>query len=224
MTCFGAKRKSTAYFDTRLRERERARVEDHLRACDPCAGYYEQIRSVRLGLQRLPRPDAPSLLRIRLQILASRERQILTEPSSSRWERAWEAWKFRVNQWMRPLTIPATGGIVSSILLSIVFALSMVTNTRTVAYAYDVPLDYQQQDESSGTATLLPMNLRSSLLLNMRLDGHGHIQNFMARDSSAQITGHGRDLSSHDISLPNFPEPAVGGDISILVTPVVYLR
>jgi hypothetical protein len=58
----------------------------------------------------------------------------------------------------------------------------------------------------------------------MSLDGHGHIQDFVARDASAQIIGNGNQLASHDIALPDFPEPAVGGDISILVTPVVYIR
>jgi hypothetical protein len=124
---------------------------------------------------------------------------------------------------MRPLTIPATGGIVSSLLLSAVFALSMVTaSTRSVAY--DVPVDYQDPAQAFSTPNLVPMSLQSALLLNMSLDGHGHIQDYLVRDASAQITGNGNELSSHDISLPSFPAPAVGGDISILVTPVVYLR
>jgi hypothetical protein len=156
-------------------------------------------------------------------VIASRERRVLSTPSRSRLSVAWESWKFRVNEWMRPLTIPATGGIVSSLLLSAVFALSMVTaSTRSVAY--DVPVDYQDPAQAFSTPNLVPMSLQSALLLNMSLDGHGHIQDYLVRDASAQITGNGNELSSHDISLPSFPAPAVGGDISILVTPVVYLR
>lgn len=223
MTCFSAKRKSTAYFDIRVRERERTRIQEHLRECDVCASYFEQIRSVRFGLQRLPQPLAPETLRTRLRIAASRERQVFTTPSRSRFERAWESWKFRVNEWMRPLTIPATGGIVSSMLLSIVFALSLATSPRTVV-SYDVPLDTPPQEEAYANPNLVPMSLRSSLLLNMSLDSHGHIQDYLVRDASAQITGTGSQLPLHDVTLPDFPRPAVSGDISILVTPVVYIR
>lgn len=222
MTCFSAKRKSTSYFDSRLRDRERSRIQEHLRECDPCTSYFEQIRSVRTGLTRLPQPAAPASLRTRLQIIASRERQMLTTRSGSRLEEAWENWRFRMNEWMRPLTIPATGGIVSSLLLSCMFGLCMATNTRTVAY--EVPVEYHDQEAVNNTPTLVPMSLRSSLLLNMSLDGHGHIQDFSARDASAQYTGDSNDFSGHDISLPDFPHPALSGDISILVTPVVYIR
>lgn len=223
MTCFSAKRKSTAYFDRRLRDREHSRVDQHLHECDPCASYFYEIRSVRSGLQSLGQPAAPADLKTRLQILASRERQVFLTPSRSRFEQLWQAWSFRFNQWMRPLTLPATGGFVSSLALSGIFALSMATNTRPVAY--EVPFDNPHEASAVSSApNLLPLSLHSSLLLNMSLDRTGHIQDFVARDASAQVRGTGNDLPSHDISLPDFPQRAVGGDISILVTPLVYFR
>jgi hypothetical protein len=216
MTCFSAKRKSTAYLDRRLRDRDCVRVQEHLRECDPCTQYFDQIGSVCVGLQRLPHPAAPVGLRTQLLILASREKQALSNSTESRLQRLWENWRFRLNAWMRPLTIPATGGIVSSLLLCATFALAMATGTRSVAY--EVPVVYEDHTE----ANLLPLNMRSSLLLNISLDGRGHIQDYMARNSSSQVTGDAGGLSSHDISLPSFPGPAIGGDISILVTPIIY--
>jgi Putative zinc-finger len=216
MTCFSAKRKSTAYLDHRLRDKERARLQEHLRGCDPCASYFDQLGWVRHGLQQLPKPLTPGALRTKLMVLASRERQDLKATAGSRFQLAWENWKFRVNEWMRPLTIPATGGILSSLVLCATFAFAVGTSARSVAY--EVPVEY----EDHAAANLVPLNMRSSVLLNISLDGRGHIQDYMARNASDQVTGDAGGLASHDISLPEFPAPAIAGDISILVTPIVY--
>jgi len=202
MTCFTAKRKSTAYVDGRLREQDRSRVTRHLRDCDPCASYFDQIACLRSGLQSLPAPEAPLNLKTQLRVIASREQHTLLETRGSRIEYLWTKWRFRINQLMRPLTIPATGGLLSS--------------TRVVAY--DVPVVY----EDRVGANLVPMSVHSSVFFNISLDGHGHIQDYLIRDAYDQFTGEGGALVAHDIALPNFPSRAVGGDISILVTPIVY--
>jgi hypothetical protein len=153
---------------------------------------------------------------MKLHVIASRECHTLAETRGSRIEYLWTKWKFRLDQMMRPLTIPATGGLLSSVLLFLTFALAFSTSQRSVAY--DVPVVYE---DPVGT-NLVPMSVKSSVFFNLSLDGRGHIQDYLIRDASDQYTGVGDRLVAHDIALPNFPARAVGGDISILVTPLVY--
>jgi putative zinc finger protein len=216
MTCFTAKRKSTPYVDGRLRERERARVEEHLLECDPCGSYFDQLESVRSGLRSLPVPALPASLNTRLRVLASREQQSLMETRGSRLELLWNKWKFRLDELMRPLTIPATGGLLSSVFLFGTFGFAIGTSTRVVNY--EVPVVYADRTD----ANLVPISVTSSVLLNISLDGKGRIQDYMIREASRSFTGDPSRLVSNNIALPEFPARSSGGDISILLTPIIF--
>jgi hypothetical protein len=216
MTCFTAKRKSTPYVDGRLREREQSRVDDHLRACDPCASYFDQLRLLRSGLLSLPARTAPSMLGTKLRVIASREKQALAGSNGSRLAFLWKKWKMRVDELMRPLTIPATGGLLSSLLLFTTFASAIGTQTHAVGY--EVPVFFEDRAD----ANLLPLSVTTSVLFNISLDGKGRIQDYLVREASDSFTGDPSRLVSNNIVLPKFPSRAVGGDISILVTPIVF--
>jgi hypothetical protein len=149
-------------------------------------------------------------------VIASRERQALTESHGSRLELLWNKWKFQMDEWRRALTIPATGGLLSSVLLFGTFTLAMGTSTRIVPY--DVPVVYTDRTD----ANLVPISVTSSVLLNISLDGTGRIQDYMVREASGSFTGDPARLVSNNIMLPKFPSRALSGDISILLTPVVF--
>jgi hypothetical protein len=179
------------------------------------------MRSVRSSLVRLPSPVMPSSLRSQLLIMASRERQVLLETDGSRRMRVWNNWKFRFNQLMRPLTIPATGGVISSVLLFTALSLTISTTTRQVAY--EVPVTYA---ERMG-ANLVPLQLRSSVLLTLSLDGRGRIKDYRFHNGSSNFVGDATRLQYNNIPMPEFPsvlamaQPTMG-DISILFRPIVY--
>ena len=48
----------SAYLDRELAEREVLRVEAHLRSCEGCTAYVEQMRATILALRRLDRAEA----------------------------------------------------------------------------------------------------------------------------------------------------------------------
>ncbi len=223
MTCWSVKRRITDFVDGRLRKREHSRVETHLRDCDACALLVYQIRSMRCSLVDLPEPMAPGSLRSKLQVLASKERQLLMETDGSSWRRLWKAWKFRMNQLMRPLTIPATGGVISSVLLFGALALTISTTTRQVTY--EVPVIYADRVD----ANLVPLQLRSSVVLTLSLDGRGRITDYVVRDGSGGFVGDASRLQYNNISMPEFPsvlalaQPTIG-DVRILFTPIVFQR
>ncbi|MBV9760987.1 MAG: zf-HC2 domain-containing protein [Acidobacteriaceae bacterium] len=218
MTCWSIKRRSTDYVDGRLRGNDRSRVASHLAECDSCTLLVEELASVRSTLRELPQPTAPSPLRTELLILASRERKLFR---SSRLHRLWTRWKFRFHELMRPLTIPATGGLLSSLILF--GALALTVSTSTNAVGYEVPVVYADKAD----ANLVPVELRSAVVLNLTLDGKGRITDYAVQDGSASFVGDPSRLQSNNIALPEFrtvlamTQP-VSGDISISFTPLLF--
>jgi hypothetical protein len=173
---------------------------------------------VRSTLRDLPDPIAPPRLGINLRIIASIERKSIR---SSRLERLWNRWKFRMNELMRPVTIPATGGLLSSLILFTALAVMISTTTRAVGY--DVPVLYADRTDPN----LVPVQLRSSVVLTLSLDGKGRITDYAVQDGSGSFVGDPSRLQYNNIALPEFrtvlamAQP-VNRDISISVTPLLF--
>lgn len=221
MTCWSVKRRSAEYVDGRLRASEQSRVETHLIECESCSFQVDEMRSVRSSLGRLPEPQIPTNLRVRLRVAASRERQILMETRWSRLQRIWNRWRTRLDEWMRPLTLPATGGLLSSFVLFGALAFTIGTSTRSVTY--EVPVIYQERID----ANLVPVELRNSVVLTLSLDGNGRIRDYAVRDGAASFVGDAARLQSNSISLPAFPSvlalpQPISSDIRISFTPIVF--
>lgn len=221
MNCWSARRRREDYVDDRLRTNERARISSHLAECRSCSLEYEQARSLRLTLRRLPEPKLPSNLRTALRVKASQERSALESRRGSRLAQLWESWLFRLDQLMRPITIPATGGLLSSIILF--GALTLTIGTTTRAANYEVPVIYADQME----ANLVPMQLRSSVMLTLSLDGKGHITDYAFRDRSNSFVGDATRLQYRNIAMPDFPSvlalrSPINRDISIEFVPIVF--
>lgn len=217
MTCFIVRRRTSAYIDGRLRTNERSRIAAHLRHCDGCTSHFDQITLVRSGLQQLPTPLAPAALKTRLRIVASRERSYWRE---SRLEKLWERWKFRIDEFMRPITIPATGGLLSSIALFFTLALSIGQTVRVVAY--EVPVGSEVR-----AANLLRVDMRSAVVLTMNLDATGRIRDYDVRGGLDSYTGDPMMLVSNNVSLPHIPgvlelTHPISGAVRISLTPIVF--
>jgi len=223
MRCWSVKRRSTDYVDGRLRESERSRLEAHLAECEGCEVQVHEIRSVRSSLSKLAEPKAPADLRTRLQVAASHERQAMLENNGSRLQRAWTNWKFRMDQIMRPLTIPATGGLLSSLILF--GALAFTIRTATSGVTYEVPVFNAVRADPN----LVPVELRSSVVLTLSLDGTGRITEYAVRDRSGSFVGDATRLQGNNISLPDFPsvlamaQPTTR-DISVSFIPMAFQR
>lgn len=218
MTCWSTKRKSMDYVDGRLRGNDRVRMAAHLTKCDACSQAVDELGAVRSTLRNLPQPHVPERLRTNLLIIASRERKTI---QTSRLERLWTRWKFHMHELMQPFTIPATGGVLSSMLLFAGLAFAISTTTQVVAY--DVPVQYADTLDP----TLLPVELQSSVFLTMTLDGKGRITDYAVQDRSGSFVGDTSRLQFNNIVLPEFRSvlamtQPVSRDISISVTPILF--
>ncbi len=221
MTCYRVKRQSISYVDGTLRKSDHARIASHLRQCESCAARHEQVTALRSTLKSLPEPKAPSRLDDALRIMASRERKAMQINRGSRFQALWARWKFEFDMMMRPVTIPATGGILSSVVLFGVLSLAISTTSRVVAY--EVPVSYLEQIN----ANLVPVELRSrEVVLTMNVDSHGHVHDYEVGDGLASFTGDAANLQfNNNISLPKFPSvlalaQPVTGDVRISFTPL----
>jgi putative zinc finger protein len=220
MTCFSAKRQSTVYVDGRLRDGERSRITAHLRKCDRCASHFEEIASLRSAARELPEAIAPAHLTNILRVMASRERQVLEQSQGSRLRAFWSRWKFRMDDMIRPLTIPATGGLLSSFILFGALAFTIGTATRSVSY--EVPVVYADDSD----ANLVPLQFGSdAVVLTITTDSNGRIRDYAVRDGSDSFTGDTTRLHSNNIVLPQFPSVLalahpISGDIQISFTPL----
>lgn len=218
MTCWSTRRRITDYVDGRLRGTDRSRVAAHLTHCDVCSQQAEDLACVRSTLRDLGESVPPARLRTELLVMASRMRETV---STSRLERLWNRWKARVNEIMRPLTIPATGGLLSSFILFAVLAFTISATSRVAAY--EVPVLYANTVD----ANLVPIQLRSSVVLTLSLDDKGRIKDYAVRDGSDSFVGDPGRLQQNNIALPDFrtvlamTQP-VNRDISISFTPLLF--
>ncbi|MGA8599660.1 MAG: zf-HC2 domain-containing protein [Bryobacteraceae bacterium] len=221
ISCHNAKRRSTAYVDGRLRSDERTGVAAHLTECEECTSYFEQLTVIRSALKGLSAPPIPGRLQTSLKVIASRERANVLEWKGSRFRAVWERWKFHASELMRPLALPATGGLISALLLFGTFVLTMGTTTRIASY--EIPLSAITDDEPN----LLPVDLRSNLIvLNMTLDSSGRIGDYAISDPAKKFTA---GLQSHlgSITLPSMPNvfavaQPISGDIQIRFIPLAF--
>jgi hypothetical protein len=221
MNCRSAKRGQNRG-DEIPRDGEPSLFEARQLECESREPEASDLRGVRFALQRLPQAQSPIGLRTRLRITASQERRLLLESDGSRFLRFWRRWKFRLNEMMRPFTIPATGGLASSLVLFTALAFTILTSTTGVAY--DVPV----LGAGGASANLIPVELRSAVVLSLSLDWNGRITGYVVRDGSGSFVGNTNRLrSNNNISLPEIPSvlamaQPVSSDIRISLTPITY--
>ncbi len=181
----------------------------------------DQEVMIRKDACKLPQVQPPSQLKMALRVMASRERQIVVETRGSRWQRFWSVWKFRLSELMTPFTIPATGGFVSSIFLFAALALTISHTTQIVSY--EVPVMYADRFG----ANLVPVELRSSVIVTLSLDGNGRITDYGWHDGSDSFVGDPTRLQAQNIPMPEFPSvlamaQPISSDISIRFIPLVF--
>jgi hypothetical protein len=194
-----------------------------LAGCHSCSLEFEQARALRSTLANLPQPRPPAHLRTALRVSASQEQRAIETHQGSRLRRFCDYWLFRLDELMRPLTLPATGGILSSFLLFAMLAANIGTGSREANY--EVPVFYADHVD----ANLVPVQLRSSVVLTLSLNGSGRITDYAFRDASSSFVGDASHLQYSTISVPSFPSvlaltQPINGDISIKLTPLFFRR
>lgn len=139
MDCQEVRTLISAMADGCVVDAERRNALAHMDTCAECASRSRQIVEIRTSLRQLPRHPIRSDLVLELRIAASREaaRRRTIYGFANRiktWQAGFALW---ANNLMRPLAVPAMGGLASAVVL---FSMVM-TNFQGIVRAHeqDVP-------------------------------------------------------------------------------------
>ncbi len=102
-------------------------IRFHLSNCAACRQEFERLETLRADLRALPRPRVPEEVALRLRVLVSQE--LHRNPLGRL--------LVRLENALRPLILPATGGVLTAV---ICFGLIMGSGVVPVSNTPDVPL------------------------------------------------------------------------------------
>lgn len=183
MQCWTVERRIPAYLDQGVSEGERQQLISHFRKCAACALKAESQRQVRTSLLSLPRLIPPSDLSVRLRVMASKERHMDRTPGSGlrRWR---DRTRLALNDLMKPIALPAAGGLAAALLLFMTL-MPAVTFNRTSNE--DVPLNDLTPSTAPTLKSFAPMGFQyGDAEVDLRIDDQGRIINY----SIVGVSGH----------------------------------
>jgi hypothetical protein len=187
MKCSTVRSKLAGYLDDAVesasRTSERSEMRVHLESCAYCREELQRYRKLAVLLSRSPRVLPPSDLAVRIKVAAAQAQH--SQDPRTRTQRYRDRAEILLDNVFRPITLPATGGFVSAMLV-FVFVLQLMAPGITVqAIPNDVPLNLMQPAElitlSDAPGNWAPENhdselsLPHGLLLDVTVDAQGQM-------------------------------------------------
>jgi len=187
MKCNTVRTKLAGYLDDAIsggaQVEERMRIREHLEVCEFCREELERFRKLAVLLSRVPRNLPPADLAVKIRVAAAQS--IPTQDLPSRMRRLRDRAEILLDNVFRPLTLPATGGIVSAILVFLVVLQLIAPGITVQAVPNDVPLNILQPAElitlSDYPSSWAPeqhdveLSLPHGLLVDVTVDQHGQM-------------------------------------------------
>jgi anti-sigma factor RsiW len=110
MKCWVAKKLVSSYLDGEVTRSQLAQVDEHLHGCADCTALYASVRQTQALVSSLGRKAPPPELALRLRVAASQQ---IANARSSRWD----AWRVRWENAFDALMVPATAGLVTTMVI-----------------------------------------------------------------------------------------------------------
>jgi anti-sigma factor RsiW len=175
MKCWSVRQRVSAYLDDAVSAEEGRLLQRHLNNCRECMVETERYFGLREKLRSLPHPLAPPDLTTRLRVVASKVR-MEAAGGAGRWNRWRERFELSLHHLMRPLALPAVGGLCSAI-----FLFSTLVPTFKSAFALgtltgDVPTMLTTEPMLKDTAPVAFAN--GEAVVDLQLDDRGTIINY----------------------------------------------
>jgi hypothetical protein len=143
---------------------------------------------VSIMLRSLPPRVPPAGLTTSLRVIASRERKRLVEKRSL--GPIFVAWldrtRFMLQDLLRPLMLPATGGLFSAVVL---FSMWVVpTYPMRAKMPLDIPADFATADVVDVVKGSAGVGLRDSVLLDVEVDDQGHFVDYQVVSGASAVS------------------------------------
>jgi hypothetical protein len=238
MKCTTVRKNLAGYLDDALtgaaRVEERAEIREHLESCMACREELQRFRKLAVMLSRVAKNDPPADLAIRIKVAAQAQH---SQDWPSRLRRVKDRAEILLDNVFRPLTLPATGGFFSAILVFVLVFQMIVPGITVRAVQNDVALnlmrpaelltlsDYPQswsQDQSE-----MELSLPHGLLIDVTVDAHGQMTDYqiLSGPNSVELR---RQLDqmllfSRFSPMLSFGRPTAGGHV-VLSFSAVHVR
>ncbi len=157
-------------------------VAAHLGDCRECSLHHAEVGSLRTGLKSLPELTVPSLLRTRLRVIASRERsrQALRRNLAARIADLRSRAKLVFDNMLRPIAVPAAGGMLASFLC---FGVIVDTLHYYPEWQTDIPIGLFSQGAIDDAS---PFSVNGKdVLVQLTIDKKGTVSDFEVPQGSA---------------------------------------
>lgn len=187
MRCNTVRTKLAGYLDDAMtggaQAEQRSQIREHLEACGYCRAELERYRKLSVLLSRVPRSVPPTDLAVRIRVSAARS--IPAQDFSSRLRKMRDRAEILLDNVFRPLSVPATGGLFSAVLIFVLVLQLMAPGITVHAVANDVPLNILRPAElitlSDYPSSWAPeqhdveLSLPHGLLVDVTVDQHGQM-------------------------------------------------
>jgi Putative zinc-finger len=139
MTCRQAQRFLPGYLDGAIASADHLRLRQHLDICTDCRGELERFRQVGICLSRVQPVAVPADLAVRIRVKASR-----ATTTAVAIQRCWERAKLFFENILEPVAVPATGGILTALVVFTLLVQNILVGVRTGFVPGDLPLNLVQ--------------------------------------------------------------------------------
>jgi hypothetical protein len=229
MKCNTVRTKLAGYLDDAMtggaRVEERVQISQHLEACNVCREELEKFRKLSAMLSRMPKNIPPADLAVRIKVAAAQAQH--SQGWHSRLQRMKDRAEILLDNVFRPLSVPATGGFFSAILVFAIVLQLIVPGITVRAVPNDVPLNILRPAElitlSDYPSSWAPeqhdveLSLPHGLLIDVTVDQHGQMVAYQILSGPHSVDlRHQLDqmlLFSRFRPMMSFGRPTAGGHV-----------
>lgn len=229
MKCTTVRTKLAGYLDDAITGSasvaERVHIGEHLNGCITCRAELERFRKLAVLLSRVPKNAPPAELAVRIKVAAAQAQQ--SQDWRGRLRKMRDSAEILLDNVFRPLTVPATGGIFSAVLIFVVALQLMAPGITVRAVSNDVPLNILRPAELVTLSDYpqswapeqhdLELALPHGLLVDVTVDAQGQMADYqiLSGPSSPDLR-HQLDqmlLFSRFRPMMSFGRPTSGGHV-----------
>ena len=173
MTCTQSKSMLSAYLDGAVSGKQMHALDQHLRQCSQCDREFQSLRRTQSLLARVGPARAPDDLALRLRLAISHEAARRRSPHFG-------SLILHVENALRAFMVPATTGLVATILVFGVVAGMLTSPPAVHANASDVPLMFATDPELQPSSFGFTMGAvgEDSLVIEAYVDANGRVQDY----------------------------------------------
>jgi Putative zinc-finger len=220
MNCRQAERHLPGYLDGGNSPANHAALREHLTGCEGCQLQIERYRRLSICLANVHTATPPADLALRIRIRASQQ-----VTPAARLRKVWSTASLTFENFLKPLAVPATGGILTALLVFVLVTHNILVGVPFGIVPNDLPLNLVQP---ARLESLAPFPLPGSsgnpaesgsvpLLLEATLNAQGQVVSYKIlagpNDQAVQRQIDQVMMFSHFRPEISFGRPQAGGRV-----------